>query len=202
MTNETLRDFVVRREGELRDLLTAARGTVASLEQELAQVEQTKRTLVADPANALDAIPRANSNATVWFESVPAIGQLLTNAAAENMTIKQLVVKALRDRYPAGTTAMDLRDFMRNAYRRTVEPSSLRPQLSRLKADGWIEQNPSNDEWKLTKAALIYTHPSSINTKDEPSEEVVRLQRLMMGQVEQPAFEKKLGELLNPKPKK
>ena len=61
------------------------------------------------------------------------------------MTIKKLVIQALLDHLKMGANAALMRDFIRDAYGRKIEPSSLRPQLHRLKADGVLTHDSSTD---------------------------------------------------------
>lgn len=89
----------------------------------------------------------------------------------EHFTIKELIVKALTDHYKQGAGAADLVEFIKNAYGRAVERSSLSPQLSRLKQDGWVEQQ-ADGAWNLTNekrtALVLFDHPTSQKSMTEP----------------------------------
>jgi len=95
------------------------------------------------------------------------------------MTIKEVVIQALLDHFPNGGTAAEIRDFIRNAYGRVVAPSSLRPQMHRLKADSILEHDPSTDTWNLNSRKrqlyATYDHPTSRRAmkelQDDPSTE-------------------------------
>jgi hypothetical protein len=208
----TFRDLIKLRKAELESQRTAMRAHLARIDAELVEIEQAERALppvlgtFVDAPNTLDNIPRANSNALP--ESPPGtlswLGQVARDSFA-GMTIKQLVRRALRDNHPNGMAATALREYIRNNYGRDVEPNSLRPQLARLKAAGWIQQ--SGEVWVLAPAGLLYDHPTSMNEKDEPPEEsgtsetTDRGRQLLAGTIEPSRFEKLAQEMLNPKPK-
>lgn len=68
----------------------------------------------------------------------------------EHMTMKQLVLKALFQHFPDGTTSRQLREFIRDGLGRDIERENLSPQMSRLKAEGSIEQDEVTKKWRLT----------------------------------------------------
>jgi hypothetical protein len=191
------------------------RAHLARIDAELAEIEKAERALppvfgtFADAPNTLDNILPANHNALfeVPFPGAVPFPGLLGQAVHDSfagMTIKQLVRRALRDNHPNGMIAMALRDYIRNNYGRDVEPNSLRPQLARLKAAGWILQ--SGDVWLLSPAGLLYDHPTSMNEKDEPPEqsatpEMSDATRRLLAGIEPSSFEMKVAEVMKPKPK-
>jgi hypothetical protein len=65
------------------------------------------------------------------------------------LTIKELVIRALIDNFPDGGTTVDIRDFIQDAYGRDIMPSSLRPQLHRLKTDEVLGHEQSTDTWNF-----------------------------------------------------
>ncbi|MGD0024764.1 MAG: hypothetical protein ABSC37_09085 [Xanthobacteraceae bacterium] len=148
--NETLAQFLERRERELLARVSALRGQLDPAEAELAQIQKVRGLLsVAREAGRTD------------LASDAPIGP---NPFAQ-MTIKELVVQAILDHFPTGGTAAQIRDFIRDAYGRTIEPSSLRPQMHRLKGDAVLTHDPSTDTWNLTPEKRcqysMYNHPSS-----------------------------------------
>jgi hypothetical protein len=84
----------------------------------------------------------------------------------QNLTMKQLVVRALTEHFQNGATAKQLREFFRDAWGREMERHNLSPQLSRLRADEIIELNEGI--WRLTRGFRRYgtTTPFG-NLKDE-----------------------------------
>jgi hypothetical protein len=160
MANETVREFLDRRERELTHQLAAARGHVTTIEAEIQEVQRAKEAL-GPHQMALEARLEARSLMTGTAEiGKPELKgnepQFTTDAMPKaiqrfaEMTIKELVILALLDHFPQGGTATAIRDFIRDAYGRIIEPSSLRPQLKRMKEEGSIQQDPATDAWRLT----------------------------------------------------
>jgi hypothetical protein len=178
----TFRELIALRKRELDSQRTALRAQLARIDAEIAEIERAEQSLLAAedqsaplnlgvtfPAGSVPNIPQANSAASVLgsFGRLAEIGRS-TLSAYENMTIKQLVMQALRDKHPKALDTSDLRTFIHEAYGRSIEPNSLRPQLSRLKAEYWIEQSPLGS-WRLTKMATRLRE-ASMNVADEPAE--------------------------------
>lgn len=174
--DEPLYEYLDRRERELTHQISALRGQIEPKELELAHIKSAKRTLgnLGDADKARFGFPQkpVTRLGTVSADDhrTYLIGEQLPPAnvpmpSYEGMTIKGLVVQALLDHFPNGGTAAQLRDFMRDAYQRVIEPSSLRPQMRRLKADEVLEHDPSTDIWNLNKAKrrlyTMYDHPTS-----------------------------------------
>jgi hypothetical protein len=190
MSDENLYGFLERRERELRHQIAALKGQIAQIQGQLAQREhelaeivrvQASRTVAGGP---IAALTQTNNNALVsgeisdkaTFAGTVSTPPELARRFAE-MTIKELVVQSLLDNFPNGATAAQIREFIRDAYGRPIEPSSLRPQMHRLKADAILEQNAlSGDIWNLNPAAKVgfrmYDHPTSRKAmkalQDEP----------------------------------
>jgi hypothetical protein len=219
---ETVREFLTRRKRELTHQRAAQRNEVAVTEAELAEVEAAMAAL--PPLHPMES----HSGGTVALEGttrimVPAAANMSISAGLapqvtitpgpnyDEMTIKQLAVRALETNYPNGATMMDLRDFIKNAYGRVIEPSSLRPQMHRLKADSVVTHDPSTDTWNLTpekrRHYSMYDHPTSMaamkELKDDEipdNEPVTRLRDVEPDQKEKPkptgfgVFKKKKGD--------
>lgn len=81
-------------------------------------------------------------------------------------TIQQMVQRALKDNFTSGATSHALREYMRDVYRMTIQPDSLRSQLARMKAKGIIEKNELTDMWRLTIAGYGYDDPSKLSDDD------------------------------------
>jgi hypothetical protein len=155
--NETLRDFLDRRERELMHQVAAIEGELRPRKKELDEVRRAKAMLgmqYGNPLSDLAAVPltlrsgdsvnalaQSSGNATLLWGSLAQLGTS-SNALASyaGMTIKQLVLRALFDHFHEGATAPQLREFIRDAYGREIEPSSLSPQLTRLREEGLIER--------------------------------------------------------------
>jgi hypothetical protein len=206
--NETLEQFLDRREKELLARVSALRGQLNPAEAELAQIQQMKAAISMSAAHPLGAnllLPQRNHNSlmepalgVVRAADLSAISDLngfsplststgvgystlsAVNPRFATATIKELVIQALLDGFPHGGTMMDIRNFIRAGYGREIQPSSLRPQMHRLKADGVLGQDTSTDTWNFTDARkrqlyAMYDHPTSRRAMkelqaDEPAE--------------------------------
>lgn len=76
-----------------------------------------------------------DANGTVW--NTPMVDE---ESPYARMTMKDLVRKALGERFKDGATAAQLIEFFRNAWDRHIERANLSPQLSRLKQDREIDR--------------------------------------------------------------
>jgi hypothetical protein len=165
---ETLFTFLNRREQQLTHQISALRGQIEAMENELAYVKKAKAA-TAISASLNQQLPDDVIRSTAIVGPIPE--EVAQRFAA--MTIKQLVVRALLDNFPNGATSGRLRDFIRDAYGRAIEASSLRPQLHRLKADGVINTyHPgASDHWSLNpekrRQYTLYDHPSSQAARTE-----------------------------------
>jgi len=172
MTDETLHEFLDRRERELRHQIAALHGQLAPKMKELDDLIRTKgslgipvhgivgdkvalegRVTIAGVGSAAGSVSGVGSGSGVGSIrlDMPDIRTDAEKRTApyKDMTIKELVIEALR--ITTAATAAQLREFIRDAFGHTVNPSSLRPQLSRLKAEGLIQQDASTDTWTLAK---------------------------------------------------
>src|SRR5260370_11413708 len=158
---------------------------------------------MAKPTMAMDEMPESLSPRFVGRaftrDAMPAD---LAQRFAE-MTIKELVVQSLLDHFRTGGTATQIRDFIRDAYGRPIPPSSLRPQMQRLKADNKLEHDPSTDTWNLTKAARVgyrlYDHPTSRKAMKELMDEA---EEPALASVLEPEEEEEPDVVIEEEPKK
>jgi hypothetical protein len=158
MSDETIRDFIERREMELQRQIGALKAKLAATTAELDELLVVRNNL-------------GEANARREEEEIFAF------AMAPGTTIKEMVVQALLDRFPKGATLLDIRDFIHVAYGRDITPSSLRTQMHRLKTDQVLGHDPSTDTWDFRdgkrRLYAMYNHPASRNAmrelKDEPS---------------------------------
>jgi len=131
--SDTLRNILDRREAELSELLADLRTQMAPLEQELRDVRVARQAIAAQPKlqpNGFEATERAMA----YFN-----GQPFRPTEYQNWTMKQLVRKALKERFSEGATARQLLDLFHDEWGRIdIVRSSLSPQLSRLSKEGVI----------------------------------------------------------------
>lgn len=166
-------------------------GAQGSLDAIAAAAEQMKSALTV-PQETIDAFIKATSIPAGTIESFKKTVADIDAAIAavvigptikyetkkyETMTIKELVVQALIDHFPKGGTVADIRDFIRLGYGRTIEPSSMRPQMHRLRGDGIIGQDPANDTWDFQdgkrRLYAMYDHPTSRANMKELKDDTV-----------------------------
>jgi hypothetical protein len=184
VTEMTTVEFLRRRRAELVAQISAIKGQLAPKEKELTQIEQMialtekDRDMLAELAAAIS--PRSPLSQMVpdvlaapqsshVLACMDGLSQLeLAQGQAtkyEAMTIKEVAIQALVDHFPKGGTMMEIRDFIRLGYGRVIEPSSLRPQMHRLKADGILGHDPSTDTWDFRDGKRLqyamFDHPTS-----------------------------------------
>jgi hypothetical protein len=189
LAEETTHQFLERREQELMAQISALRGQLAPKEAELEQVQRLRAALIfgvgnTAPRTSASDFPDGNTLCALSALSPqsPLAPQTPLGTPAVllygHRTIKDLVVQALLDHFPEGGSSGDIRNFIRIAYGRTIEPSSLRPQMHRLKTDEILGHEPSTDTWNFRdgKRALYarYDHPTSRKTMRELQDEPVK----------------------------
>ena len=125
---DTFQQILIEKERDLVSRISELRRELDPLEKELRQVQVAKRALGMPGAGA----PATNAPSGVAF-----------------MTIKQLVLSALREHFSNGATGTQLVDFFKTSWGREIARESLSPQLSRLRKDKMIERR--GRVWLLTK---------------------------------------------------
>ena len=167
--DNTLAQYLDRREVELQERIDGVHKTLIPLEAELADVRKAKAAISErhEPA-AFRVWTQHTLRRPSLVEMAEKVMQRrsLNDAASvdaefteispyAHLTQKQLVLKALTEHFPKGATANELIEFFHNAWKRTdVIRSSLSPQLSRLKVEDkiglrgktWTLLAPGNDE--------------------------------------------------------
>jgi len=121
-----LHELLRQRERELSHQAVALRDQLAAVEKELAAVQKTIDFAAAQLGPEPESV-----TAQALVDSKSAI-----KSADPSATIKDLVVKALSALKSA--KAQDILAFIRDVDHRQIDPSSLRPQLHRMKAEGLI----------------------------------------------------------------
>jgi hypothetical protein len=125
----SLREYLDGREKTLVREIASLREELVPLESELADVRKAKSALAREEQTAAAPPPA----------SAPDVPPGTKPSPYQHLTMKELTLKALKEKFPMGATANDLLEFFGNAWGRTdVVRSSLSPQLSRLKWEGKI----------------------------------------------------------------
>lgn len=110
-----------------------------------------KAGLSISQAFAESKVAQASAGASIAAALSRVVGVSPTSLRYAHMTIKQMVVQALLDHFPKGASAAEIREYIRDGYGREVDPSSLRPQMHRLKAAGVLLHYAADDVWNLPK---------------------------------------------------
>jgi hypothetical protein len=156
---ESLREFLDRRERELLIELAPAENQVLAIKAELAEIHHAKASLEAT------AIQLEVHKGSFGFGSIGelkpsfGLGGIVDLGLAdgplpvrqERLSIKQMILMVLEQdvkfrRY--GATASEIRESIKNGFGREIEGTSLSPQLSRLRDDGYVDVH--ENRWKLT----------------------------------------------------
>ncbi|QNE31859.1 hypothetical protein F1C10_07880 [Sphingomonas sp. NBWT7] len=141
METDSLR-MLRQRRADLSGRLEAVRTTMRGIEKELRQIEAGIAAMTSDPiaASGNDASERS-----------AAYHARLAHPDAQHMTMKQMIVRALAERFANGATANELLVHFRQEWGRLdIARTSLSPQLSRLKEAERIRLE--GRVWKLNEA--------------------------------------------------
>jgi hypothetical protein len=163
---ETTIQFLDRRERELTAQISALNGQLAPKEAELLQIKRVRAALnlVTDLSKSMssEAEPTANQQ-TASFNYEAALTRVIGGRSMpgyQAMTIKELLIQALLDHFPLGGTAAAIREFIKDAYGKGIEPNSMRTQMHRLKVDKILQHDATKDIWDFAtgKRALYDTY--------------------------------------------
>jgi hypothetical protein len=198
-----LRDFLEQRERELSEQIAAHHAQLAPLEAELAEIRRAKGALgVSSGGMGLGSYVIDSS--TISAHNVFRQGRMSDGLAAHlaatsgatepplplraspygNLTMKELIVKVLREHFPNGATARQMLVFFRDAWSRSIERQNLSPQISRLFQEGTIGRIPSTKAWFLIPkenviqgfrpyffgGQVVWAQPESATPEYEPLE--------------------------------
>ena len=153
MADETLRLFLERRERELDNQIAGLKGTLLEREAELAEVRLAKSSLPAPVS--MERADLSTSLAELPYKMAPSGDRIIDLGRLP--TIKKMVRRSLKDKFPNGASSQLIREYLADVFRMTVQPDSLRAQLHRMKAQGLLVG--SADEWSLTEAGKAYDGP-------------------------------------------
>ena len=205
--DETIFGLMQRRERELTARLAVLRSQIETFEAELAQIQKMRITTATTGLfSEVELQDTGDVSATVSGR----VDQVESDKRFSEMTIKELILESLK--IIRSGNSHRVREFIREGFHRTIEMDSLRPQLSRLKADEIIAQTPLTEEWYLTEKArpiLMFDHPTSRRgmsvLNDEPSagtiptKELVRAAKRDLDAPQRAAAKKAVEALQRPK---
>jgi hypothetical protein len=176
-----LHDYLPQREHDLLNDLETLRTAIAALqvkliplESELANVRRAMSAIgigsgvglgagdlsglaalggFVPPPSSPDWLPPPSLLSGILPSSEDALRSFFNENPYANLTMKQLVVKALSEHYHNGATTRELLDFFRDAWDRNIKRENLSPQLSRLAAEGIIVPTDER-KWMLAHVRL------------------------------------------------
>jgi hypothetical protein len=140
MEKLSLREFLDRRESEIKE----AR---AALLVELKEIKAAKSAVEAANPNSAPLDRRGASVAVVKLDSGP--------------TIKEMILHVLEKRTYSGSSEQ-ISHWIKEDFNRSIERSSLSPQLSRLKQDGKLEYAQESGEWRMTDISDEDSEPTEV----------------------------------------
>ena len=159
---ESLADYLKRRERDLMRKAAAFRHLLAPVEQQLTEVRQ-----------AMQAIGIQQSYESYVEQLTPFLDQdqpaspslyLGILNMAEPLTIKEMIQRALNDHFKQGATPSELSEYMRKAYGREIDRNSISPQLARLRDEGLVQNtNALSGKWELTLKGTLAEAADSID---------------------------------------
>jgi hypothetical protein len=176
-SGEPLRDFLIRRDRELTQQIAALRGQLAVKEKDQVEIrkamtavglyaEQLRPMVDNDPLALSYNNPLALSRGGVLVGALSQMNSAHTPpalalsspvlTAGTPLTIKEMILNALKDHFREGATPADLRGYIRVAYGREIDRNSISPQLARLREEGVVEQMLgllNEGKWQLKEAA-------------------------------------------------
>ncbi len=155
MAEETVREFLGRRIREISHRLEHAKGVVASLENELRELQAAQTALKPIiQAERRDALTTILNSRQYMPPPQPASPESI--ATADQQSIRVLVLTSFRNpafnRY--GATNAELRQYISDTTGREIERTSLSPALTRLKEEGVLVSDDAG-KWRLAKGVTI-----------------------------------------------
>jgi hypothetical protein len=152
------RESVVARVEELRAQMALIRDRLTQKETELIKID---RALVAigDTETAAKVLsPQAPTEDPSREEAFQLLAFTIRNEAREALKIKELLVLTFVEHFQQGASPAELRDKMKVAYGRDIDPGSIRPILARLREDGVVMRSIP-PKWILDPAAAAFIVP-------------------------------------------
>lgn len=125
MEKLSLREFIEKREAEIKNLMV-------SLKRELKELRAARDAIMSESTAAKSSEVRD------------------IDSDSPKRTIKEMALISLMDHGGSGT-AEEILEWISEGFGKIIERSSLSPQLSRLKADGRLELDAHSMIWKLAQ---------------------------------------------------
>ena len=153
-----VKEFLATRRKELESKISELRPQVSKLQSELRALQSE----LSEVEIASNAIGRSSSGGgPSLFERVAG------GPPIRKGTLKDKIIAVLKLR-PKGATSTEILDLIAEQFDETIPRTSLSPQLSRLKSEGWLSLIGSN--WILTDHQNDETEDaptSSVSNEDQ-----------------------------------
>jgi hypothetical protein len=155
--DETLRDFLDRRERELMQQISELRRQLFPKESELTDVRRVRDSLGPDtnrPAHVdLSVATEPNLSAfSRWESNLRELTTIARQGNPASLKIKELILRAFLEHFPQGCTPTELSECISSQYGREVVAGSIRPNLLRLREDGILTQAAAG-LWRFASTA-------------------------------------------------
>jgi hypothetical protein len=156
-SDETFRDFLDRREAMLVQLIAGLRSELDPLENELAEIKRTRAALGLRQPFIIPPVrpPREAATNHTLKQTLERVVQ--EDISPDDMTIKELILRALMN-FPTGAMPAEIGDYIRAAYKREIDPGSIRPNLARLREAGAVTHDGLASRWILEPQTSATLH--------------------------------------------
>lgn len=134
--NTTLAEFLTQRKAQIK-------AQIVALKKELQSIQAAEDAIVTD-------------------DEEDTVGATGTRRSSTRITIKTMVVAALRNKQNGGD-AHEIIKAIKEQYGKDIPRPSMSPQLSRLKDDGYLELR--NGNWCLTEKAQKESAPEGADSE-------------------------------------
>jgi hypothetical protein len=132
-------------------------GQIPSSDESTKEVDNCLEAKVVSNALIENSVARKNIKAMTFNEALASLTTPQSETPVE--TIKQLVLRALIDHFHDGATPLELRTYIRDAYGREIDRTSMGPQLSRMRDEGVLIQPLgllNEGKWRLSPRSTIH----------------------------------------------
>lgn len=153
MIPESISEFILRRRSELMGEAEPLRERLRAVENELRELKVAEDAIKRGPPPVLPL--------SLLFNSDPSHFMRAPRGAIKNAILRTL------ERHPAGLDAITILHEMNSRDGTSYERTSLSPQLSRLKADGYVTLE--GNTWRIIPASRLLKNADPGD--DEPVDE-------------------------------
>ena len=172
---EDLATFALRRKKELEAQISALRGLLVPKEAELDQINQVIATLGHNKKQEPSESDFTDGQQVDPPHAATLPKSVTINGYAVHLTIKEMILSALRDHFHEGATPSELSEYFRMVYSKDVDRNSISPQLARLREEGLVENiNALSGKWQIVGLrgtianAIAETEKKNLNALASP----------------------------------